>query len=314
MLALQADYGLSFLRGMFATVNPCGFVLLPTYLVYFLGAEASAGVAGRAGDQRASVRRALLVGTAVSVGFMAVFVVVGLVTGTVHEWVVSNSKYVTLVLGVGFVVLGTAILAGYRPRFATPHFSVDLSRRDLRTMVTYGAAYAVASLGCTIAVFLPVITAPGAGFAGNLMNVVMYSAGMGLVVVALTVSLALANQVLLRAMRRVMRHVDLLAASFMVLSGLYLMWYFVVVDVQGDNDDSVTGAMRRWEERVRLELNDHWQVVAGVLTAVVAVAVVYAVRRSPGRPTAPDDRQSAVGSDEPALAAIASAGDDRART
>ena len=29
ILSLQADLGLSFLRGMFATVNPCGFVLLP---------------------------------------------------------------------------------------------------------------------------------------------------------------------------------------------------------------------------------------------------------------------------------------------
>lgn len=32
--------GLSFLRGMVAAVNPCAFVLLPTYLVYFLGIDA----------------------------------------------------------------------------------------------------------------------------------------------------------------------------------------------------------------------------------------------------------------------------------
>ena len=50
------NVGLSFLRGMIAAVNPCGFVLLPTYLVYFLGREA-----GRHDSQRASVRRALLV-------------------------------------------------------------------------------------------------------------------------------------------------------------------------------------------------------------------------------------------------------------
>ncbi|WP_116995364.1 cytochrome c biogenesis CcdA family protein [Desertimonas flava] len=313
MLALQADYGLSFLRGMFATVNPCGFVLLPTYLVYFLGNEAMAGAAGATGGQRASVRRALLVGTAVSAGFMAVFIVVGLVTGTVHEWVVDNSKYVTLVLGGGFVVLGTVILAGYRPRFATPHLSVDLSRRDIRTMFSYGAAYAIASLGCTIVVFLPVIASPRGGFARNVANVVMFSAGMGLVVVALTVSLALANQLMLRAMRRVMQYVDLLAAAFMVLSGLYLVWYFFVVDVQEDSSESITGAMRRWEERVRVRLNDNWQVIAAVLVAVVALAIVYAVRRSPGnrggRRT--DSPEPPAGSEPRSLAGVASAGDDR---
>ena len=35
------NLGLSFLRGMVAAVNPCAFVLLPTYLVYFLGVEAT---------------------------------------------------------------------------------------------------------------------------------------------------------------------------------------------------------------------------------------------------------------------------------
>ena len=48
--------GLSFLRGLVAAVNPCAFVMLPTYLMYFLGMEGH-----RAGDQRATVRRALLV-------------------------------------------------------------------------------------------------------------------------------------------------------------------------------------------------------------------------------------------------------------
>ncbi len=54
MIALTSDLlGLQFLRGMVATVNPCGFVLLPTYLMYFLGVEASSGVV----DERASMRR-----------------------------------------------------------------------------------------------------------------------------------------------------------------------------------------------------------------------------------------------------------------
>ena len=67
--AVVVNVGLSFLRGMVATVNPCGFVLLPTYLMYFLGIEAT-----RSDSERATVRRALLVGAAVTAGFMVVFV------------------------------------------------------------------------------------------------------------------------------------------------------------------------------------------------------------------------------------------------
>ena len=37
---------LSFLRGLVAAVNPCGFVLLPTYLMFFLGADTSEAASG----------------------------------------------------------------------------------------------------------------------------------------------------------------------------------------------------------------------------------------------------------------------------
>ena len=56
---------LSFIRGLVAAVNPCGFILLPTYLMYFLGLQG-----GMPGTQRATLRRALLVSAAVSAGFL----------------------------------------------------------------------------------------------------------------------------------------------------------------------------------------------------------------------------------------------------
>lgn len=53
MIASSDRLWLSFGSGLLAAVNPCGFVLLPTYLMYFLG------VSGRPGTQRSTVRRAL---------------------------------------------------------------------------------------------------------------------------------------------------------------------------------------------------------------------------------------------------------------
>ena len=147
MLAITSDLlGLQFLRGMVATVNPCGFILLPTYLLYFLGVEAHNGVV----DERASVRRALLVGSAVSAGFLLVFVVIGLLYDFVTHWVLDSSKYLTLVIGAAFLALGTAILFGYRPRFATPHIDHGGRTRSIGSMFVYGVAYAVASLGCSL--------------------------------------------------------------------------------------------------------------------------------------------------------------------
>jgi cytochrome c biogenesis protein CcdA len=276
--------GLAFLRGMVASINPCGFVLLPTFLLYFLGVQAAEGPV----DQRASMRRALVVGSAVSAGFVAVFLAVGAVTETIDTWLLSNAKYVTVVIGAAFVVLGVAMLAGYRPRFATPHLDVGGRTRSIGSMFGYGVAYAVASLGCTMPLFLPTVFGTGRreGFAAGVANAAFYAAGMGLVVVALTVSLAAANPLLLRTLRSAMRYVDLVAAAFLVLSGAYLLYYFVAVDLGGDTT-SIYDAVLRVQNRLSTALAGRWELIAVVLAAVVVAAVAFVVRRPATRPSEP---------------------------
>jgi cytochrome c biogenesis protein CcdA len=273
---VAVNLGLSFLRGMVATVNPCGFVLLPTYLMYFLGIEAT-----RADSERATVRRALLVGAAVTSGFIAVFVVVGGVTKWSTGWVLENAKYITGVAGLAFVVLGVAMLFGFKLRIATP--TLDASERDttVRSMFVYGVVYATVSLSCTLALFTPMLFERGSVGVG-IANGGAFALGMGLLVTALTVALAVANHALLRVLRTAMLHVQSLAGAFVLLSGVYLLYYFWVVDVNGDSGP-LNEAVENLQDRIAIWLNDNWRAVAVVLTAVVVAAVVYVgVRRRPG--------------------------------
>ena len=270
------NIGLSFIRGLIASVNPCAFVLLPTYLLYFLGIDAEAG-----GSQRGSVRRALLVSGAVAAGFLAVFLVAGIITNSFTSWLAGNAKYVTLVIGVGLVALGAAMLFGYRLPFTTPAVGADRRDRTVRSMFVYGVAYALASLSCTIALFIATAFASPDSFWAGLANVLAFSAGMALVVMALTVSLAVANQALLRVIRSAMRYVDLVAAAFVLFSGLYLIWYFWIVDINGESD-AVTDAVERLQNWVLVTLSDHWQLAAIVLASIVGAALAYvALRREP---------------------------------
>ncbi len=61
---IDAPLALAFSAGMVATVNPCGFAMLPAYLSFFLGLEGGADDE----DRRAGVARALAVGAAVTAG------------------------------------------------------------------------------------------------------------------------------------------------------------------------------------------------------------------------------------------------------
>jgi len=272
--------GLSFLRGLVAAVNPCAFVLLPTYLMYFLGMEGH-----RPGDQRATVRRALLVSAAVSAGFMAVFVIVGIVSEYATRQIEANARYATLVIGIGFIALGIAMLCGYRLPISTPRVRTGGRDRTLGAMALYGVAYAVASIGCTLPLFSTVVlrgTVDREGLGTGVAHVVAYGAGMALIVTALTIALAIANTSLLRVLKSGSRYVDRIAAVLVLLSGLYLVYYFWVVDVN-ENRSVVTDRVERLQQRIQVQLLDHWRPVALVLVAVVLGSAVYALgRRRPG--------------------------------
>ena len=263
---------LSFIRGLVAAVNPCGFILLPTYLMFFLGLEGA-----RPGTQRATLRRALLVSASLSAGFLAVFLVAGAISYNFTTWINENSKYATVVIGASLLVLGIAMLCGYKLPFVTPDMRTgDTTERTVRAMFVFGLAYAVASIGCTIGLFIATVFSTSAreGVAAGFGNVIAYGAGMALLVSALTIALAFANTSLLKVLRSGMPYVDRIAAAFVVLSGLYLLWYFYWVDLREDGDPITDWAQERQGQATQF-LDDNWRAVAVVLVVVVGAAIAY---------------------------------------
>jgi cytochrome c-type biogenesis protein len=284
---------------MVAAVNPCGFILLPTYLMFFLGLEGH-----RPGTQRATLRRAVLVSAALSAGFMAVFLVAGVISYNFTNWINENAKYATVVIGAALLILGIAMLFGYKLPFTTPTVSRgDTTNRTVRAMFLFGIAYAVASIGCTIGLFIATVFSASArdGLATGVGNIVAYGAGMALVVSALTIALAFANTGLLKVLRTGMQYVDTIAAVFVMVSGAYLLWYFYWVDVREIGDPVTDWALDRQAEAT-VFLNDNWQAVGLLLAAVVGVAVAYGWLRPAREPvndsTPLDDAPQLEGSDQ----------------
>ena len=268
---------LSFIRGMVAAVNPCGFILLPTYLMYFLGLQGTLP-----GTQRSTMRRAVTVSAAVSAGFLAVFFVAGLISWRFTNWINVNAKYATGAIGVALLALGVAMLFGYKLPFMTPRLDAgaDGPRQTIGAMFVYGIAYAVASIGCTIGLFIATVFSASErdGIVAGIGNMVAYGAGMALLVSALTVALASANTGLLKLLRGSLPYVDRIAAVFVVLSGTYLLWYFYWVDIREEGDPITDWALERQAQATTL-LTDHWQTVGLVMAAIVGASMVYAWSR-----------------------------------
>ncbi|MDA2957682.1 MAG: cytochrome c biogenesis CcdA family protein [Actinomycetota bacterium] len=274
LLATTSDrLWLSFGSGLLAAVNPCGFVLLPTYLMYYLGLS---GRPGESGAREVAVARALVVSLSLSAGFMSVFLVVGSISRLFTDWINQNAKYVSLVIGLALVVLGVSMLFGYRLPLTTPKLDVGGRTKDrtVLSMFLFGVAYAVASIGCTIGPFSATVlgTIDTSGFAAGLVAIVLYGGAMSLLVTALTVSLAVAQGGLLKVLRRGMTYVEVGSAIVMILSGLYLAWYWFN-DIREKYDDEITGNVIGWQESLANWIDGNRSSLAIVFGAVVIAAV-----------------------------------------
>lgn len=277
MIALDGRLATSFTAGLLAAINPCGFVLLPTYLVYFLGMESL-----RPGAERASVLRAIKVSVAVSAGFMSIFVVIGAITKLSTNWLVEKAQWVSLVIGLALLILGVAMLFGYRLRFTTPKLDVGKRDRSVPSMYVFGLAYAVASIGCTIGPFSSVVLGSFSttGLRTGIEAIALYGIGMALVVTGLTVTLAMANTAFLRILRRGMDWFEQLAGVLLVLTGMYLCWYWYSSITDGTGGRVVAKATG-WNERLVNFVQDHQTAVVwgGVMVIVAAVVTALTLQR-----------------------------------
>ena len=270
-IVIEGNFAYSFMLGMLAAVNPCGFVLLPAYLLYFLGIDGDNQVA-----TRAPLQRALRVSAAVSAGFLVVFLVVGSISRLFTQWIELNAKYAGFVIGLVLVGLGISMLFGWKPSFAT---SIPGAKKDhsTRAMFVFGVGYAIASIGCTIGLLTTAILGSIStnGFASGVISIVMYGLGMSLLVTALTVTLAAAKTGLSKMLKRSLRYIDKVAAGFIAVTGVYLTWYWYGAISERSSLGNVVSNVENWQNSVSLWIQQIGATrLALIFAAVIGVALV----------------------------------------
>jgi len=282
---LDAPLALAFTAGMIATVNPCGFAMLPAYLGYFLGLES--GVDSDRDKTTVGLVRALVVGAVVSAGFLLLFAAAGALWAWTSFEAGEWSPWLTVVIGLVLVVLGVAFLRGWEPKLALPRLDKGGRDRSLWSMFLFGLSYAVASLSCTVGTFISVVatTFSRSSVVSGVATFAAYGAGMALLLMVLTVTLALARQGLVTSLRRGLPYVQRFSGAIMVVTGAYLAWYGVYeIRLLQHGQRSVRGPVGQvtgWSFDLAdwLRHRDAAQ-VALVLALVVTLVVLVSLLRS----------------------------------
>lgn len=276
---VDAPLTLAFTAGLVATVNPCGFAMLPAYLSYFLGLDDDVEAGGPA-----AVGRALTIGVVVSAGFLLVFGVVGAVITLGFRGVIGIIPWAALVVGAGIGVLGLAMVAGFRPTTRLPVPQQGASGRGYGSVFVFGSSYAVASLSCTLPVFLAVVAGPATStsFSSGILTFLAYGLGMSLLLLAITIALGLGKRSLLTRLRRSGRYLDRVAGAILVVAGGYVVWYWVVNLSSGVGAQTApTAFVETLSARATGLIGEHADLFGLALGALVLAAIAYVVLRRP---------------------------------
>ena len=226
-------FGFAFVAGMVAAVNPCGFVMLPAYLTIYLRDESDinddtslSGVAKRG-------TKAVYVSLAMGLGFVALFGSAGLLVSASQELVKEALPWIGFTLGILMALLGAYILIGGKiytgiaqqmaDRVGDPRVS------SLGGYFLFGVSYALASLSCTLPIFLSVVTSSFGrdGFASGIIQFVAYAGGMAFLIMIVTIGIALFKSAILGPLRRSMQYVERVSAVILAVVGAYLVFYWL---------------------------------------------------------------------------------------
>ena len=210
----------AFIAGTVASANPCGFALVPAYVGRQLAA-------GQASTRSEALARALVIGALTTAGFLVVFGSLGTAITLGLRWLTHVVPWLALAIGVALMLAGIAVLAGRRIGSGAFSRVRPATGNGYRSVVLFGLGYGVASLSCTLPIFLVVAgtAVTGSALAAPL-TFAAYALGMGTILTALAVAAGLSRNGVTKGVRRLAPHFTRLSGALLVAAGAYVVYYW----------------------------------------------------------------------------------------
>ena len=222
----------AFSAGVVSAVNPCGFAMLPAYLGLYMSTSIYEKDSTHYGKM---ILKGLFIGCCVGLGVLSLFLFVGLITGFALNFIRSIMEWVGLLLGVGLITIGIWLMNGgrlYTGLTARIGQSIgNPTQISLKGFFLFGVSYGVASLSCTLPIFLSVvgINLNGSSIYDSMMQFALYGAGMGAMILFVTLSMAILKGVIIRYIKLALPYVERIGFFLVVLSGMYIVFYWMTI-------------------------------------------------------------------------------------
>ena len=218
--------GYAFAAGMVAAANPCGFAMLPAYIAYHLGlADESRSAVSR-------TTRGVGMSLVATLGFVVLFGAAGVVISAGGRALIDIMPHLAIAVGAGLVVLGGCLLITrrYGGIMALSRIQGPSSITGVRGFFLFGLAYGVASLSCTLPIFLVVVVSvfDQGDFFTSILRFVNYGLGMGFTLMVITLGVVYFKTAVSRSVHAVLPYVQPVGALALVFAGSYVVYYWTL--------------------------------------------------------------------------------------
>jgi cytochrome c biogenesis protein CcdA len=172
--------------------------------------------------------QAILAGLTVTAGAVAIVAVVGVPIALGAGQITAAVPWVGFALGVIMALVAVITLAGKKIPLPDRGIRLDGHRRGIGTLLMFGAGYGVASLSCTLPIFLVVIGASLTTHGGLAALTVFagYALGMAVVLTALAIGAALLRDGVTRALARLLPHLRWVTGGLLLAVSAYLLYFW----------------------------------------------------------------------------------------
>lgn len=261
----------AFTAGAVATVNPCGWALLPAWF------------ARRLNDGGAAVPfiAALRAGILATIGFILIFGIAGAAMALGAAWLGPLLPVVGLGVGVVLAVVGVASLLDLR-RNALPGGEICRTVSDRHGSLVFGVGYGLVSLSCTLPIFLAALGVSLTGTPLDLaVNMLAYALGMGTVLTTLGIAAATAGAGFGQLTPQGAVIMRKAGAALLLAAAAYVIFYWgrvVFGDVMAESrivnvGERVSGSLRGWLT------GDTGRVITGLALALLVAMSAYSLIR-----------------------------------
>jgi cytochrome c-type biogenesis protein len=232
---------LAFAAGIASFFSPCSFPMLPGYVGYYFSLEEE--------EQRSKkevIKKALPLGIAAALGILLVYLFIGGLVMAIGSPILPFIPILAPIVAVVVIVLGILMLTNiqyYRItntinnvsgrvlsifKFRDNTMSSFFNQRETGTNFVYGMGYGLAAAGCTLPIFLLIITGAlsTGGFLSGMFIFLIYGIGMGIFMVVVTLLVATSKDTIINKMKMSTHRIKVVSGVVMIIAGIALLLGF----------------------------------------------------------------------------------------